>query len=208
MLALLKYIVGFFKKEAIFLHKYEKDHPHFAFLLALDAILTVAIVVVGFARFQPFDPNKRNDYGIEDVGGRAMTVAELKEHVHKSGEIDYWLGPISGARYTSIMLRKDISTLTYLDLGKKELMVADKPRLVIVTYAGEKAYGSQPHALLDANVVNMNDVYGNVVSYNSANLQFVTILLKKSHRIIEIMYPQDHTELSMINDAQELTLVR
>jgi len=118
----------------------------------------------------------------------------------------YWLGPISGSKYTLVANTEGKVTVSYLSDGRG----LDDPaqRNLVIETSG---YGVSAGVLLsgESEFTNATDstVTGNTFSYNKSLADHMTVQIKADGRQVFIGYPQTRTSLTMKTDAEALAKI-
>lgn len=207
MIALVRFIFEFFKKERVLLHRYERTHPHFLWYVLIDAVITISLVFGGFAFVRTWGGPSQAQIEIEDAGGVALSADRLFGHFKGERRIAYWLGPIAGDLYTANGVLKDLVTITYLTNGAAGLSNAASPNLTIQTYDSEAVFEAHGQGLVHADRTLTWNSRGDEVIYDVHFMDSVIVKLKNAVQVVQINYPNERSASSMLKDSLALRRV-
>jgi hypothetical protein len=186
-------------------HRYSREHPHFIrnYLLSIALSLVLGVLLFYFIGGSRIGEEDR----LSQVSG-AVTLSEsqLVHVVKKSGVIAYWLGPISGSKYTLVVSKKGEAIITYLPNGQG----IEKPgerRLIVATDTNSHSVG--PLVSSETEVTNMKDSTpgGAFYSYDRYSPDYVIISLSSKRGHVRIYYPSTRTPSNIQLDAESLILI-
>lgn len=109
------------QREAKHLLHYSRSRPRFKLHLAVDAVLSMALV---FTVFQIATANSRHNFTdtLKSSGAVAFSAKELRDYVREEKLVAYWVGPNSSDKYTLIATTPGEVTISYFakdaDIGK------------------------------------------------------------------------------------------
>src|SRR5512141_1031159 len=100
------------RQEATHLLRYSRSRPHFKLNLAMDAVLSMALV---FAIFQFSTATSRHDVAdaLKYSGAVAFSSTELRDFVKEEHLVAYWAGPSNDDKYTLIANTPGEVTISY-----------------------------------------------------------------------------------------------
>lgn len=186
--------------------RYGLSPPLFKWYLSAIALLSV-VSVTGVMALTTADTKAARNVLIQTSGAEALTETELTGLVVKEKLIAYWLGPISGSKYTLVANRAGRVTISYLssDLG---IDMPAQRNLVLETTGYGRGGGVLVFA--DTEIDNATDstVTGNTFSYNRLVMNHMTVQIKDGEHHVLVIYPQARTPLSMQTDAEALERIR
>ncbi len=205
MLIFARWLLKVFKKEHAFLTRYERSHPHFLRYLAIDAVLSLAIVLAGF---QVYESHSSSSERLTHAGDVAMSSGQLIDHLKKDKVRAYWLGPVRGVEYTINHELRGIADVMYLRAGADP---SDDKEVVyeVKTYVSKKIWDDHTHTILAVSNTTTISVNKNVsIKINKSSMKGVIATFADKPEIVAIAYPTPQTLDSMIKDVESLTLVR
>lgn len=205
MLVFIRWLMKVFKKEHAVLERYERSHPHFFRYLAVDAILSVAVVFVGFNFYASNSSSTKN---LTHAGQVAMTSGQLIDHLKKDRIKVYWLGPVQGDEYTVNHQEAGIVDLFYLPEGA---VPSDHSSFVyeIKTYKNQKVWDSHTHNILaTANTKTIAVSKDLSIRINPSSMKGVIATYGNKPEILAIAYPKPQTLNNMIKNVESLTLLK
>lgn len=207
MIALVRFIVAFVKKEQVVLHRYEKTHPHFVWYVLIDAVLSVGLVLGGFQVSRAISDPNRSHIENEDAGAIPLTADGLFRHFQGEKRVAYWLGPKAGFSYTPIGVESDVVTITYFPGGTSPLSKINEPKLTVETYVTEAVYESHGQELVQADRIWTTNARGDEVRYDTSSMNFAIVKLKGIRQIVRIHYPLARSSASILEDSMALNRV-
>jgi hypothetical protein len=195
------------KKKQSLLSGYEKSHRHFLWYVALDAALSVALVVGGFQVAHAGSSWKASVTKYRVSGAPALSADQVINLAHSEQLEVFWLGSISGVKYSFEVKPGVGSTLTYLGDVNRRIQDYDLPKLTIQNYDTYGTYAENLHPILVNGVQSTLDSPNFTLHFDSDSMKRSTIVYKDSTRVTVITYPVKHSESSLINDAESLALM-
>jgi hypothetical protein len=207
MIALFRFIVRFFKKEQVLLHRYERTHPHFVWYVLVDAVISVSLVFGGFAIVRSLSAPSQAQIEIEDAGGVSLSADGLFRHFQREKRVAYWLGPKAGNSYAPTGVEKDMVTITYLSDGVAGLSKINEPKLTIQTYDSEAILEAHGQGLIHTDRTWTWNSRGDEISYDIHFMDFVVVKLKNAIQMVQINYPNARSSSSMLKDSVALRRV-
>ncbi|MDP1711613.1 MAG: hypothetical protein Q8K86_04050 [Candidatus Nanopelagicaceae bacterium] len=185
------------------LSRYRRSHPHFIRNLSLDVVLSLAI---GFAGFQFVAYRSSTPTTLENSRIVAMASDEFIAFVKKHEDPVYWLGPISGNRYSFNQNAQDVDVVSYLPKGSS-LSNVNQRKMTVKTYENLATYRSHIRPLMGAYTKEFVTAKGNTVVINEL-MDVETVTLSGRPEIVVIRYPTKQTEGALIENANNLKLIR
>lgn len=170
--------------------------------MTIVALLSVVSVTVAVTLATAGSSADREDL-IRSSGAQALTSVELTDLVKRKGLTAFWLGPISGSKYTLVATDTERVTITYL-AGGLGIDNATQRNLVIVTVINGAKIGGLLAYESEVNHVQDLIVTGNTFSYDSLLLDHMKVKIHDSGRHVLVLYPQNRSALSMQTDAEAL----
>ncbi|MBI3430556.1 MAG: hypothetical protein HY050_11020 [Actinobacteria bacterium] len=201
MLAIFRWSLGLFRKERELFSNYSRAHPHFFWYLGIDALLSVGIVLGGFALYtqRTSDTHERSH-----LGSATLTSEALIKHVIDEDTDAYWLGSISTAEYSINNLQTDIADIFYRPKGSfgdggKQFLYEVK------TYKNQKAWDGRTHTLLaTANTETIAISNAVTIRINRGSMKGVIVTFTDRPEIIGIAYPTPQSLEAMIKNVESL----
>lgn len=175
------------KKEAAFLLRYSRSRPRFKIHLAIDAILSTALV---FAAFQLATASSRHDLSdaLKKSGAVAFSAEGLQDFVKEENLAAFWAGPRADYKYTVIATTPGEVTISYFPL-KADIHRVNASVFVVQTHnhfsAGEAQVYTQNVSGPGSFLMNQGST-GNAIQYNPANPYKVMINIKNKYSTVTI----------------------
>lgn len=182
--------------------RYDRLHPHFTRSLAIVALLSV-ISVTGAVTLATANSNATRQDLIRRSGAQTLTTVELTDLIVNEKLVAYWLGPISGSRYTIVATQAGIVTISYFS-GGHGIDVANQRNLVIKTVTNIASKGALLAYNSEVNNAQDSTVTGNTFSYNVFLLDHMTVQIQGSGYHVHVFYPQTRSALTMQTDAEAM----
>lgn len=202
LLILIRKFLKLFKKEHAVLSRYERSHPHFLMYLALDAVVTMAIV---FGIFQAVSASSSAPNA--SLGATVESASDLVKQAASVQADAYWLGTISDDKYTLNTEVPGIADIFYWPSGG----VGDDGKNYIYevkTYKNQKTWDAHTHTILAmANISTIKLKNGTSIRINRSSMKGVIARYTNKAEILAIAYPTPQTLDSMIKDVESLRLV-
>lgn len=200
MVKIMPHFVAPIKKEAKFLLRYSRSRPHFKRRLAIDAILSMAVVLAAFQIVTA--PSRHNaSYILKISGAVAFSGADLVKFVKQEKLVVYWLGNNSAGKYTLIATTPDEVIISYFS-KKVDFRRPGASKLIVQTHAHftpDKAQ-TYSHEILGSGSFLINQGEGgNAVYYNRTTPDRVTVIFSSQNVAVTIFnpVPQASLELAM-----------
>jgi len=183
----------------------EKNHQYLTLRLGLVAVLASLLVFGGVALVSQPAPSFGTTQ-LEHSGVVAMSAADSTKHINGEGTVVYWLGPISGYKYTHIDNALPVITMTYWPEGS-DITIANQSTLTIATYDNLKVYAANLHPLEDPNTAKIVTARGTTVKFSEASMDYEIVTFKDAPEIIVINYPTSQLATTLMKNAEALKLV-
>lgn len=205
MLAMTRWVFVFTRKEGTIAYRYNRAHPHFKWYLGLDAVLTSLLVFGGVAfAYQPMSSFRMTQ--LEHSGAVAMSSTEFIRHINGKGDIAYWLGPISGHKYTHADNSLSVITMTYWPQGSN-IDIAKQSDLTVATYDNLAAYTTSIHPIENPNTARLVASIGTTVKFNGATMDYEIVTFKGKPEIVVVYYPTWQLSATLMKNAEALKRV-
>lgn len=205
MLILFRWFLRLFKKEHALLNRYERSHPHFIRYIAIDAVISVAVVV---GAYQLISTNSSKAQSSVQMGVTAVSSGELLSAA-KSGNIDaFWLGPVAGYKYTLNDQELRIVDIFYWpgDTGSRD---AKQFLYEVKTYESQDVWDTHTHPILAKVNISTIAVTPDIsIRINRTSMKGVIVTYGDKPEIVAIAYPAPQTLDGMIKNVESLKLVR
>ena len=188
------------RREIGVLRRYSRSRPRFGLNLALDAIVSVVIVLAAFHFFTSASDRENAD-SLKISGAVAMSAEELVSFLHHEKLSAYWVGSKVATKYTLIATTPGEVTITYFpknadisQLGTGSLAVQTDHRVSASETEAYAQYLAGPGGFL----LNQGSE-GNVIHYNPENPTQVTLTFKGKYEAVTIFdsTPQASLTLAM-----------
>lgn len=201
MLAAIRFVFSWLGRERVVFSNYTRSHPHFLRYLALDALLSSALVF-GTYQYIFATPNPAA-FSLENSGAVAMSSTDLRRVVHDGKHVAYWLGPKSGYKYTVIATRKDEVIVSYLPIGS-DINRANEVRLTVKTYSDPSQVKAPICSRGDVATANSGKVCTNPTTFNMDTMKEETIDIRGANISVVINYVSAQTVAVMVKNASSL----
>lgn len=205
MLILIRWLVMKFKSEHEVLARYERSHPHFLRYLALDALLSVALVFAGFQIYAAHSSTSKN---LTHAGQIALSSPDLIDHLKGDRIRAYWLGAVRGDEYTVNHEVAGIVDIFYLPAGA---VPSDHRAFTyeIKTYKDQGVWDAHTHtskATTNIQVISVNK--STSIRINPTSMKGVIATFSDRPEILAIAYPKPQSLQAMIKNVESLKLVQ
>ena len=173
------------------------------------AIVVAAITFVLTLSFSSlFAPNTMDTTTLaaKISGGVALSESELKSVVKQIGQKVYWVGPMSGAKYTINAQNFNSIYVRYLAGGKGISDQTPKYR-VIATYKEANGYNSTLSAGNQADGLSFTNPNGSAIYYNKQVPTNVYVAFKGKPFQIEIFDPNAKISLDLAKSDNAVQLI-
>lgn len=181
---------------------YGRSHPLFKWYLGAIALFSV-VSITGVMALTTAESRAARNVLIQTSGAETLTATELTDLVIKEKLIAYWLGPISGSKYTLVANRTGRVTISYLSGG----LGIDNPHqrnLLIETTGLGRRSGVLSSEESEIDNATDSTVTGNTFSYDNSLRDHMSVQIKVSEHHVLVVYPQPRTPLTMQTDAEAL----
>jgi len=173
------------------------------------AVFTAVITFIVTMSFSSvFAPNQLDTTTLAAriSGGVALSEPELREVVNSINQTVYWVGPVSGAKYTINAQNVNTIYVRYLPDGKG---ISDQtPQFrVIATYKQVNAYEATLTAGNQKNGISFTKNNGTVVYYNKNVPTNVYVAYQTKPYQIEIFDPKAEKSLEIANSNTSLQII-
>ena len=172
----------------------------------VTAVVTL-LVSLSFSSLWAPNPMDTTTMAARISGGVALTESQLHDVVRQIKQRVYWVGPMSGARYTINAQNFNSIYVRYLPDGKG---ISDQtPRYrVIATYKEANAYNSTLSAGNQSNGLSFTKPDGRVVYYNKQVPTNVYVAFKSDPYQMELFDPDAKKSLELANSATALQIIQ
>jgi len=126
--------------------------------------------------------------------------------VQDDHSIAYWLGPMSGYKYTLIATSKDEITISYLPHGLN-VVKANEPRLTVTTYSNSSTMKSPICSRGDAITAKSGEVCTNPITFDKDTMKEETVVIRGTDMRVVINYPSAQTVATMVKNGSSLTRI-
>ncbi len=205
LLGVLRLLLKMFKKEQEFLSRFQRSNPHAILYLALDAVISVTVVLGGYQLFWSHSSSieSKEQMEVSAVSSDALISLATREKMDA-----YWLGPVSAHTYTLNDQQRGIVDIFYwpASTGSRD---AKNFLYEVKTYKDRKTWDAHTHTILAvANTSTISVKKGVSIKINRASMKGVIATFADRKEILAIAYPVPQTLDSMIKNVESLRLVR
>ena len=202
MVPMISIIQKFLFKQGRIFVRYNKSHPRFKWYLGIDALVSV-LAVTGALVFVTSSSNPTRGVLIQSSGAQALSSNQLISLVKDQKFVAYWLGPISGSKYTLVASNGGGVTISYLDAGLG-ISNPNQHNLVIQTVSGRNDLNALISPIGQIDTARDSTVTGNTFSYNKYKLDHMNVLVRDAKRAVLVFYPSTRSAFTMQIDAEAL----
>ena len=181
--------------------RYHRRNPDARRNLIIDALVTGALTVAILVGVSASQETHRDL--LKSSGAVALSADEIISQIKDQNLVAYWLGPISGSKYSLVTTQKGQVVIIYLSNGEG----IDKSRirkLEVVT----RIDGEVSHALVNAENIftNANEKTnsGNIFSYDTSIMNYMHIDIRNQKQLVLVYYPTPRSARTMEVDAESL----
>lgn len=182
--------------------RYSREHPGYIrrYVIDIGVSLFAGVLLFYFIGGTQLDEADR----LSRISG-AVTLSEsqLTQAVKSSGALAYWLGPISGSKYTLVISEEGQAVITYLPNGEGIDKQGER-RLIITTDINSNSVG--PLESQATQVKSLDQTAQGEVTYSFDGYvpDHVVITLPNRGGHVRIYYPTTRTADNILLDAQSL----
>jgi hypothetical protein len=182
--------------------RYRRDHPHFKRHLLIDAVLSL---IFGVAVFQisGYAHGNSSQYSIQLTGAVTLSADQLVAEVKRAKVVAYWLGPISGSKYSLVASRSGEAVITYLS-GGEGLENPAQHNLIIETNVNSVVVGPLMGAQSAFSNSEGSTSGGAVFAYDKYVPDHSVITLPRAGGHVLIYYPTNRSPSTILLDAESL----
>lgn len=187
MVMVMPNVVAPIKKKASFLLRDGRSRPHFILSLAVDAILSVALVLASF-HFATGSSRHNLSVALKNSGAVAFSATELQRLVKDEKLVAYWEGPISDDKYTIIATTPGEVTVSYFPKNA-DIHRIDPSLLVVQTHSNFTTGDAGAYALNvsgPGSFLMSQGAEGNSIQYNPATPNRVTVTIKNKNTAVTL----------------------
>ena len=205
MLSLFGRLVRLFKKDFQILVNYERSHPHFFWILGIDALLSAGIVIGGFTLY---DEMNSDTHQLSRVGAAVYTSKEMINRVNDENLDAYWFGDIPGSDYALNHSALDVVELFYWRQGS--FNVKGKQYLYRVkTYKNLKAWDSHVHILLTTANSNTFQIGKKIfIMVDKFSMNRVIVRFATQPEIVTVLYPLPQSLRAIEKNIESLKRIK
>ena len=205
MLSVVRLLIRLKAKEHILRTNYHRQHPHFPTYLAIDAILSVSLVLGLGQLSSTLASAKVQVETLTQAGAKVLSAQELIDHVplpmHQGNR--YWLGAFSGARYTTNCITPGVLKVSYLASGQA-LENRSTPMISITAYESQNILATEIHRPREYKERVFVNARGDALSFGDS-MQKMRIARSNSEDIVVIDYAISQPLAGMVLDSERLT---
>lgn len=186
-------------------HRFSREHPHFLRNYAISIALALFVGVLLFyfiGGSELAEENRLNRVS----GAVTLSEAQLVQAVKAAGAVAYWLGPISGSKYTLVISKKGEAIVTYLP-GGKGIDNQKAHRLIVKTDTDVNSVGPLTSSETEVSNVKESTPGGAYFSYDKYLPDHVVISLPNKGGHVRIYYPTTRSPDNIQLDAESLILI-
>lgn len=175
------------RQEASHLLRYSRSRPRYKLHLAVDAILSMALV---FAVFQISTASSRHNISdtLKISGAVAFSAPDLRAFIKEEHLSAYWAGASDNDKYTLIATAPGEVTISYFPKNA-DIRKVDTSILVVQTHNHFTASDAQAYSqeISGPGSFQMNQgATGNIIEYNPATPSRVLVTIKNQNSTVTI----------------------
>lgn len=205
MLIFLRWLLRLFKKEYAALSRYERSRPHFLWFLALDAILSIALVV-GASQLLLGNSSKFEDSEPLEISAGSSNALINQAQTEKLDA--FWLGPVTGDKYTLDDQESGIVDIFYWS-GAFGNANPNAFLYEVKTYERLDVWNAHTHPIkANASTTTISINKNVTIKINRSSMKGVIASFKDKPEIVAIAYPKPQTLKAMIKNVESLKLAR
>lgn len=184
------------KREAVL--RYSRSRPRLTLHLAVDAVLSMAIV---FAVFQLVTAPSRHEISdaLRNSGAVAFTAKDLQKFIKEENLAAFWAGPQPHYKYTVIATTPGEVTISYFP-QKADIHNGDASVLVVQThnhFSADEAQVYSENVSGPGSFLMNQGATGNAIQYNPANPYRVMVTIKNQNSTVTIFNSVKEAALSL-----------
>lgn len=180
-----------------------KSRNRFLKFLLLNALIWPMIAYIGYQISESHAP-EISETAIAASGIRALTAEQLAATVMDQRRPVFWLGRLSGDKYSENTTESGVDAVSYLPQGVEPTNYSQLG-LVIKTYRDAKLFNTQLRPLSVSSGLVFENVGSITVSYDPQSLDHSVVTFKDRPQIVAISYPGFQNASTLVMDAQNLT---
>lgn len=202
MMAVIRFIYDFLRKEELVAFSFIRKHPRRNWLIAVDALLTVSIVLGGVA-YASQSSKDATSVELMRVGAMPMTASEFVEHVHADGGKEYWLGKMEGFGISSDERQENVRFLSYVRNGSDPRDLRGH-EITIVTYRSsidlDGSHQFSPGVVPSISVT----ASGRIVQYDKTSMMNEVVSIIGNSNKVSIHYQEAQSLETLLDNAMAL----
>ena len=204
MIAVLRWVLKIARKEHTLRTNYHRAHPHFLAYLAVDAVISVALVAGGLHYFGPLVWGSHERFMIEHPGIMPAPVDRFMDYMtgEEEGNI-FWIGPSEGHKYTVETVNHRFHRISYF-LSNAYSTPKDQPQLTITTYVNNKTFMNDIRPLLGTQTEKRMLSGGNTIEFASKSPKSGIISFPTRSEIVAIDFRTVQSKESLLATAEKL----
>lgn len=191
-------LVAPMRREAGVFLRYSRSRPRFRLHLAIDAILSIALVLVVF-HFAGGVSRRESADTLKLSGAIAMSGAELSSFIHRENLSAYWAGPAPDAKYTLIATSPGEVTITYFPKNA-DISQLGSGSLVVQTHGHFSSNDAEAYAQDVSGpgsfLLNQGSE-GSAIHYNPDTPTRVTLTFHKHFEVVTIFNSTPQASLTL-----------
>lgn len=181
--------------------RYHRRNPDAKRNLIIDVVVTSILIVAMLFGFKVLQESHQTL--LKSSGAKAISADELVSQIKDQNLVAYWLGPISGSKYSLVTTEKGQVVITYLSNGEG-ISESQIRKLVVVTRVDSE---------IDRALVNSENIFtnsnektnvGNVFSYDTSIMNYMRVDIKNQKQKVLVYYPTPRKATNMQLDAESL----
>ncbi len=141
------------------------------------------------------------------TGVKTMSASELVASIAKEKRTVYWLGPITGDKYSDNIAKTGIDQISYLPENSVQ-SDSSQYDLRVTTYGNLAIYNAQTHPTVVGSEKSVTNNFGTKVQYDPALPNYTIIQFASKPEIVVIEYSAFQSESTLVDTAQTLALVK
>ncbi len=183
------------------------DSHRLSLLVLVTVILLSPIAVYTGIQLGDSHPPQILKPLVTTSGVKTMSASELIASITNEKRTVYWLGPITGDKYSDNIAETGIDQISYIPENSVQ-SDSSQYDLRVTTYGNLQIYSAQTHPAVVGSEKSVTNTFGTKIQYDPALPNYTMIKFASKPEIVVIEYSAFQSESTLIDTAQTLTLVK
>lgn len=204
MMALIRFIYDFVRKEELVALHYIRENPRRNWLIALDALVTVSLVFGGVS-YAAQSSNNATTKELMRIGAMPMTASEFVEHAHSIGAREYWLGEVKGFGISSDDRAESERLVSYVRNGSNPMDLKGHG-ITIATYRSSIDSQVSDQFAQGVELSTSVTASGRIVQYDKTSMMHEVVSIIGNTNQISIHYQDSQSLQTLMDNATALRI--